>query len=116
MNDYTFGKLYREIREKQKITIDNIATKVSRNKMTISLIERDKNDPPTGNLLIKMIDALGNIDAEEKEKLFLASAKQRNNIPFDIKDYFYKNPEIYKAIKRGMNKDKDNNDWIKIFN
>lgn len=115
MENSAFGTYYKKIRTEKKITQDYVANKVKRKKMTISLIESGKNEPPTGELLLEMINALGNISEEEKANLLILSAKSRKLVPIDISEYFFSNPEIYFAIKRGLKKNKKNVDWTKIF-
>lgn len=115
MNEELFGQYYKKIRTEKKITQDFVANYVNRKKMTISLIENGKNDPPEGELLLGMINALGVIPDDVKSNLMVLSAKSRKSIPIDISEYFYSNPEIYHAIKRGLTKNKKNNDWAIVF-
>ena len=83
--------------------------------MTISLIENNKNEPPSGELLKKMIDSLSLDDQNLISKLYLLASKQRKMLPSDIEDYFFSNEEIYNSIVRGMKNNKKNEDWEKIF-
>lgn len=83
--------------------------------MTISLIENNKNEPPSGELLKKMIDSLSLDDQNLISKLYLLASKQRKMLPSDIEDYFFSNEEIYNSIVRGMKNNKKNEDWGKIF-
>ena len=115
LSDEVFGQYYKKIRSERKITQDYVAKFVNRKKMTISLIESGKNDPPEGELLLGMINALGNVDDDIKSKLIVLSSKVRNTIPVDISNYFLSNLEIYNAIKRGLNMKMKNDDWKKIF-
>ena len=83
--------------------------------MTISLIENNKNEPPSGGLLKSMIDSLALDDKNIISKLYLLASKQRKMLPSDIEDYFFANEEIYNSIVRGMKSNKKNEDWKKIF-
>ena len=83
--------------------------------MTISLIENNKNEPPSGELLKNMIDSLFLDDKNIISKLYLLASKQRKMLPSEIDDNFFANEEIYNSIVRGMKNNKKNEDWKKIF-
>lgn len=106
MNEETFGSYFRKIRLEAGITQDNVAEYIKRKKMTISLIEREKNEPPKGKLLDLMIESLHITDEDVKDKLYLLASKSRGNVPTDIYDYFFSNEEICNAIRRGLKKTK----------
>lgn len=115
MEEEKFGNYFKSIRKSKNITQSEVADYVNRKKMTISLIENNKNEPPNGELLKKLIDSLSLNDEKVISKLYLLASRQRGNIPTDIKEYFFDNKEIYNAIVRGMKKNKKNKDWEKIF-
>ncbi len=115
MNDENFGCYFKYLRKSKKITQDQVATYVGRNKMTISLIENNKNEPPNGKLLTKMIESLSLDNQKEVSKLYLLASKQRKTLPVDIEEYFFSHEEIYNSILRGMKKNKNNKDWENIF-
>ena len=96
-------------------TQTEVANYVKRKKMTISLIENDKNEPPSGELLRNMIDSLSLDDQSQIRKLYLLASRKRKMLPVDIEDYFFSNEEIYNSIVRGMKNNKKNEDWGKIF-
>lgn len=115
MNEETFGSYFRKIRLELGKTQDNVADYINRKKMTVSLIEREKNDPPKGKLLDLMIESLDINDEDVKDKLYLLASKPKGNVPTDIYDYFFSNDEICNAIRRGLKKNKSNDDWKEIF-
>lgn len=115
MKEENFGSYFQSIRRSKNITQIEVANYVNRKKMTISLIENNKNEPPNGELLKKMIDSLSIEDEKVISKLYLLASKQRKSIPTDIEEYFFANEEIYNAIVRGMKKNKRNIDWKNIF-
>lgn len=115
MNDENFGSYFQSIRKSKNITQEEIANFVKRVKMTISQIENNKNEPPNGEFLKKMIDSLSLSDEKQKRKLYFLAAKQRKTLPIDIEEYFFSNDEIYHAIIRAMEKNKKNQDWEAIF-
>lgn len=103
MESNAFGDYLRHLRMSRSpaITQEALAKKIGRGKMTISQFEQGKNSPPQGELLLKLITALS-LSAEEEMKLIFLSAKTRKEIPVDIEDYFFANPEIYAAIRADM--------------
>lgn len=115
MAEESFGKYFRAIRTSQNLTQEKVAEIVGRKKMTISLIEQEKNNSPSGKLLTDMINSLSLTDEDIINRLYLLASKSRGLVPDDIMDYFYSNEEIYGAIKRGMNQKQDNRKWKEIF-
>ena len=106
MESNTFGDYLRYLRMSRSpiITQEALAKKIGRGKMTISQFEQGKNSPPQGELLLKLVSALS-LSSEEETKLIFLSAKTRKEIPVDIEDYFFANPEIYAAIRADMKSD-----------
>ena len=115
LKEENFGKYFQSIRKSKNITQSEVANYVNRKKMTISLIENNKNEPPNGDLLKNMIDSLSLDDQNQISKLYLLASRQRKMLPSDIEDYFFSNEEIYNSILRGMKSNKKNEDWEKIF-
>ena len=78
-----FGRLLREKRKKYGKTQEQIAAFMGKNKMLISGMETGKNNPPKGEDLIKMIEALG---LKEKEILEFKNkaAFERSTLPDEI--------------------------------
>ena len=87
---------------------------VGRTKMTISQFEQGKTAPPRGELLEKIIDALGASEKEAKTLRFLA-ASQRRAIPEDIYEYFFSSPLIYSTIKMAKETGADEATWAKFL-
>ena len=93
---------------------EDIGKLIGRDKMTISLIENGKNDPPQGELLNRIAEAL-NLNEKEKIKLFDYAAKPRGAIPLDILEYFNTHSEVWNAIRRAKAKNLTNADWQKMI-
>jgi len=81
--------------------------------MTICQFEQGKNAPPQGELLENIVTAL-NLDSNEEDTLRFLAAENRCTIPGDIEEYFFKNPSIYKAIRRAKKAEKKDSDWDKV--
>lgn len=110
-----FGEKLREYRKRAPfMSQEKLANKVEREKMTISLIEQGKNDPPIGELLENIISALELSEHEAKELRYL-SALSRGRIPEDVQEYFYENPSIYDAIRIAKKNNYNNQDWQKVI-
>lgn len=114
MQNNEFGVYLKSIREIKGATQEQLGEAVGKKKMTISLIENGKNDPPQGEFLEKIISALSLKSAEECKLRDLA-AFARGNIPSDILEYFKDNENIRTAIRRAKLQGKKNADWQKIF-
>lgn len=114
MHTRTFGECLRELRENRGLSQGQLGEKVKRKTMTISLIENGKNNPPNGNLLNDLIQAL-KLNEEEANRLRNLSAIERNELPNDISIYIKKHMDIFDAIRRGMKQNKKSIDWKNVF-
>lgn len=114
--DNAFGKHLRELRESRspKITQEVLAASVGKTKMTISLIEQGKNDPPQGDFLQKIVEVL-KLNNEEKSKLFDLAAAKRKTVPEDILDYFHTHPQLINAIRRAKKKNMPDSVWAEVI-
>lgn len=111
-----FGQYLRQLRESRNPTIsqEKLGEIVGKKKMTISLIENGKNEPPKGELLTKIADALG-LDENERPLFFDYAALPRGAVPNDILKYFNEHPELRNAIRRAQKKQLTDADWQKMI-
>lgn len=116
MINVSFGTYLKELRNSRSpsMTQEELANAIGRSKMTISQFEKEKNAPPQGVLLDKIVVALNLTDDEENTLRFLA-AKYRKKVPGDIEKYFFNNPYIYKAIRAAQKANLSNSDWEKVY-
>lgn len=114
MQNNEFGSYLKSLRETKGITQEQLGDAVGKKKMTISLIENGKNDPPQGDFLEKIISALSP-SSDEEIRLRDLAAFARGSIPSDILDYFINNESLRAAIRRAKSQGKANADWKKIF-
>lgn len=117
METSSFGLYLRKLRcsHMPSMTQEELAKAVGRTKMTISQFEKEKNAPPQGELLDKIIVALDLSDDEENTLRFLA-AEQRRKIPGDIEEYFFTHPYVCKAIRFAQKVNMSNEDWEILIN
>jgi len=116
MNANTFGAYLRALRNSHtpSMTQEELAKAIDRSKMTISQFEKEKNAPPQGELLEKIIIALELTNDEENTLRFLA-AEQRRKVPDDIEEYFFNTPYVCKAIRAAQKANLSNSDWEKVI-
>lgn len=112
----TFGCYLRELRERSEpmITQEKLGELVGRKKMTINLIENGKNDPPKGELLEALIEAL-QLDDEEQIKFRDLAAIARGAVPSDILEYFNEHQALRNAIRRAQEKNLSESDWENLI-
>lgn len=97
----TFGDCLRALRIEKGLSQEKLASGIGRKKMTISDIEKGRNNPPQGEILERIIHCLMLSDSEAQNLRFLA-AKERNLIPNDVVDYFFSDPYICAALRIAM--------------
>lgn len=83
MKQTDFGIFLREKRKEQKKTQEYIAQAMGKKKMLVSGMETGKNNPPQGEDLEKMMEALG-LDDNEKIEFRTKAAFQRDTLPDEI--------------------------------
>lgn len=109
---FEFGKYLRAVREAKGISIRQLAKSVNKTPTYISDIENNNNKPPEKKLLDDIIINLNLDDYSQKIKIKLydLAAKERKDVPADIKDYIMENPELLTIIRK--TKDKPNGKQI----
>ena len=105
---FEFGKYLRSVRQAKGISIRQLAKEVDKTPTYLSDIENGHNKPPEKELLETIIQML-NLDDSPKVKatLFDLAAKERNDIPADVKDYIMSNQTLLEIIR--IAKDNPNN-------
>lgn len=114
-NELVFGKYMRVVRQAQGISIRKLAKSVAKTPTYISDIEKGNNRPPEKELLEKIILELGlQDDSNVRNVLFDLAAKERNDIPADIKDYLMGNTKLLKIIRTAKEKPNDDQIWNQV--
>lgn len=83
MKPSDFGEFLRGKRKEHGKTQESIAKAIGKKKMLISGMETGKNNPPQGEALENMMDALG-LDDNEKIEFRTKAAFERDTLPNDI--------------------------------
>lgn len=83
MKQTDFGNFLREKRKEHEKTQEYIAQAMGKKKMLVSGMETGKNNPPQGEDLEKMMEALG-LDDNEKIEFRTKAAFQRDTLPDEI--------------------------------
>lgn len=110
----TFGQCLKRFRQRGiGMSQETLAEHIGRVKMTVSQYERGVCAPPQGRILEKIITALNLNEGDAVKLKFLASC-ERNTVPDDISEYFFKNPIIYEAIRIADKKHTSKEKW-KMF-
>lgn len=98
--DCTFGQYLRAIRQARGVSVRQMAKAVEKTATYISDIEQGNNRPPEKELLEKIIDRLGLDDyTEVRTKLYDLAARERNDVPADIKEDIMNNDLLIRVIR-----------------
>lgn len=112
-----FGKYLRAIRKAKGISIRALSDKVNKTPTYISDIENRNNKPPEKELLDNIILHL-NLESYTdtiKNNLYDLAAKERNDVPADIKEYIMKNKDLLQIIRTEKNKPDDQQIWSQLL-
>lgn len=110
----SFASQLRDYRNEKKLTQDDLARAIDRNKMSISMFERGTNAPPRGELLEKIIAALS-LSESEADNLRYLSAKERNELPNGLEDYFFSTEVIMTFIKAAKSIGLKEEGWVSLL-
>lgn len=113
--DFEFGKYLRSVRQAKGISIRQLAKEVDKTPTYLSDIENGHNKPPEKELLETIIQKL-NLDDFPKVKatLFDLAARERNDIPADVKDYIMSNQTLLKIIRTAKDRPNSEQIWSQI--
>lgn len=99
--NFNFGNYLRTVRQAKGISIRQLAKEVHKTPTYLSDIENGHNKPPEKELLVIIIQKL-NLDdfPNVKTALFDLAAKDRNDIPADIKEHMLNNKPLFDLIRK----------------
>lgn len=110
-----FGSYLRSVRQARKISIRQLAKEVNKTPTYISDIEKGNNKPPESELLDNIIEVLQLVDLPNvKNKLYDLAAKERKDVPADIKEYLMENESILKIIRTAKESPNEEQIWAKV--
>jgi len=113
--EFAFGQYLRAVRQAKKMSIRQLAKAVSKTPTYLSDIEKGNNKPPEKELLEKIIQELKLDDYQKlKNTLFDLAAKERNDIPADIKEYLMSNKALLQIIRTAQEKPDGEQIWTQI--
>ncbi len=110
-----FGQYLRSVRQAKKISIRQLAKAVSKTPTYISDIEKGNNKPPERELLDKIIAALQLTNLPNvRNTLYDLAAKERKDVPADIKEYLMENESILRIIRTAKESPNEKQIWAKV--
>ncbi|WP_062551949.1 helix-turn-helix domain-containing protein [Peptoniphilus phoceensis] len=110
-----FGQYLRSVRQEKKISIRQLAKAVSKTPTYISDIEKGNNKPPERELLDRIIEELHLEEFPDiRNRLYDLAAKERKDVPADIKEYLMENESILKIIRTAKESPNEKQIWAKV--
>jgi len=115
MENAEFGQYLRSVRQAKKISIRQLAKAVSKTPTYISDIEKGNNKPPERELLDRIIAELHLEEYPDiRNRLYDLAAKERKDVPADIKEYLMENESILKIIRTAKESPNEKQIWAKV--
>lgn len=110
-----FGQYLRSVRQAKKISIRQLAKAVSKTPTYISDIEKGNNKPPERELLDRIIATLHLEEFPDiRNRLYDLAARERKDVPADIKEYIMENESILKIIRTAKESPNEKQIWAKV--
>ena len=111
-----FGQYLCSVRQAKKISIRQLAKAVSKTPTYISDIEKSNNKPPERELLDRIIAALHLEEFPDiRNRIYDLAAKERKDVPADIKEYLMENESILKIIRTAKESPNEQQIWAKVL-
>ena len=111
----SFGQTIRKIRLSKGISQEKFADMCELHRTYISDIEKGNNKPPERELLDRIIAALHLEEFPDiRNKLYDLAAKERKDVPADIKEYLMENESILKIIRTAKESPNEKQIWAKV--
>ena len=100
VSEGTFGQYLRAVRQARGVSVRQMSKAVEKTATYISDIEQGNNRPPEKELLEKIIEQL-DLDGytEVRTKLYDLAARERNDVPADIKEDIMNNDLLIRVIR-----------------
>ena len=115
MENAEFGQYLRSVRQAKKISIRQLAKAVSKTPTYISDMEKGNNKPPERELLDRIIAELHLEEFPDiRNRLYDLAAKERKDVPADIKEYLMENESILKIIRTAKESPNEKQIWAKV--
>ena len=102
-----FGQYLRSVRQAKKISIRQLAKAVSKTPTYIRPPERELLDRIIAELHLEEFPDIRN-------KLYDLAAKERKDVPADIKEYLMENESILKIIRTAKESPNEKQIWAKV--
>lgn len=110
-----FGQYLRSVRQAKKISIRQLAKAVSKTPTYISDIEKGNNKPPERELLDRIIATLHLEEFPDiRNRLYDLAARERKDVPADIKEYLMENESILRIIRTAKESPNEKQIWAKV--
>lgn len=116
-DNFDFGKYLRAVRQAKGVSIRQLAKDVNKTPTYLSDIENGHNKPPEKELLETIIKKLNLEDCPKvKTALFDLAAKDRDDIPADIKEHMLNNKPLLDLIRKIKNSSNECDVLLRIQN
>ena len=109
-----FGEFIKQKRQEKGKTLRGLADEIGIAPSYMSDIEKGKRNAPTQEYLDKFITVL-DLNEEERNELFDLAAKSKDTIAQDLTEYVSDNPKVRVALRRAIDLDLGDDEWIKII-
>ena len=110
-----FGQYLRSVRQAKKISIRQLAKAVSKTPTYISDIEKGNNKPPERELLDRIMATLHLEEFPDiRNRLYDLAARERKDVPADIKEYLMENESILRIIRTAKESPNEKQIWAKV--
>lgn len=95
--DSEFGGYVKQLRKRRQMSQEQLADRLGRKKMTVSLWETGGNDPPQGAMLREIAKILCDTE-QEQVKLYKLASKARKTLPSEIVDMCLTHPSLFDLL------------------
>lgn len=110
----TFGKFIEKKRKEKRITLKDMAEKLSISSPYLSDVEKGRRDSLDLDKLNTIAEVL-EMSEEERSYMMDLAGKQRNIVPPDLPEYILRNPGVSVALRKARDMDVKEEEWLKFI-
>lgn len=109
-----FADYLKEKRIEKGITLRKFAQLVGVAPSYLSDIEKEKRNPPSPDIIEKMVKTL-NLSSDDAKQLYDLAVEKKDTVAVDIANYITSNSAVKAALRRAKELNFNDEDWLKII-
>lgn len=114
MKELNFGEFLQNRRERQKITLRQLAEKLGVSAPFLSDVEKGRRNSPMDMDKLSLLKQILSLDEEDYQLMLNLAGKQRNTVAPDLPEYIIGRDYVSAALRTARDLDAGEEEWLKF--